>query len=559
MKTKVWLVGVATMMVGVLTVGQSQAQDAGQLYISGRVIGAPYFDDGLRLLFSQSDNTFGTSRSAAMGGAFASLGADLSSASINPAGLGMYQSSDWGITAALSIDGMRTSADMMRPGALAAGGSRTSFGLNNVGAAYNLFNRSGALTSMTLGFTYNRAANFNSRTRVETFGEDSSIADMFQHQLNLAAGDGLRPGALNPSANPFENLGIYLDEWGAVLGYQTGLVGLNDEGGFGYFDGALPSDSYFGSVTRGGINEYGVSLGANISNYLYLGATVGATQINYSEETSYEEFYQTGAMFDMMWFDQTTIVSGSGVTAKFGLIARPLPALRIGVAYHLPTYYTLEKAYEGVMGSVDGQGETSFDTGNTLRDQQRFSSAPRLLAGVSGIIAERAIVALDWEATWYNKISVRDDVVGSKGVSAQLYKPAHTFRAGFEFLATDVVSLRAGGAYKMDFLRSGAFDPGRSDNPAARDGFSVTAGVGFNLGLNGYFDVAYVYNRARMTDYDFYFYDDGAHVASQYDLVGSGGSGGGSGVGIGRDGELLRSYTPVRRHHMITFTLGSRF
>ena len=46
------------------------------------------------LRLSQYNYSFGTARSAALGGAFTSLGADLSSMAINPAGLGMYQSSD---------------------------------------------------------------------------------------------------------------------------------------------------------------------------------------------------------------------------------------------------------------------------------------------------------------------------------------------------------------------------------------------------------------------------------------------------------------------------------
>ena len=41
---------------------------------------------------------FGTARSMAMGGAFVSLGADLSSMSINPAGLGMYQHNELVLT-----------------------------------------------------------------------------------------------------------------------------------------------------------------------------------------------------------------------------------------------------------------------------------------------------------------------------------------------------------------------------------------------------------------------------------------------------------------------------
>ncbi len=96
----------------------------------------------------------------------------------------------------------------------------------------------------------------------------------------------------------------------------------------------------------------------------------------------------------------------------------------------------------------------------------------------------------------------------------------------------------------MDFMR----DDFVMSNPTARNGFSVTAGAGFKIGRNGYLDVAYVYNRSRQTDYDFYYFNepgDGPNWTAQIDTVG--------------DLEYRRSYTPTRRNHMITLTVGQRF
>ena len=52
---------------------------------------------------SQTQFNFGTARAMAMAGAFTSLGADLSSMSINPAGLGMYRHGDISITPMMSF------------------------------------------------------------------------------------------------------------------------------------------------------------------------------------------------------------------------------------------------------------------------------------------------------------------------------------------------------------------------------------------------------------------------------------------------------------------------
>jgi long-subunit fatty acid transport protein len=529
---KIWITGLA-MTAGLGTAG-AQLQDP---TAEGRLIRGPYFDAAHRLMFSQHDLTLGTSRSAAMGGAFTSLGADLSSMNINPAGLGMYQSSDWGFTTALSIDGMNTSAAAMPIQNIAAGGNRTSFGLNNIGAAYNVFDGSGALTSLTLGLSYNRAANFNSHTSIDTFNENSTIGEMFARQLNFMIADDLPASALSPDSRPFENIDILLHEWGAVLGLHTDVAGLADDGFYGWYTDAIPSNHCFGSTTRGGIYEYNFALGANLMNMFYLGATLGVTDITYSEDLLYEETYGAGSALGQMWWDQSTHLAGTGYTAKLGVIARPVEALRIGVAFHLPTWYTLTKDYRGSMGT----NQFSANTG-VLHDNISFNTAPKMLAGISGVIASKAIVALDWEVAWYNKIKLRE---GSTDESQGLYKPANTFRAGLEYLLTDRLSLRAGGAYVMDFMRNP--NP-LTNNPTMKSGYSITGGLGFNIGRNGYLDVAYVYSKARMTDYDLWFYDEdgeGGFFTGQFDTVGG--------------SDIPRSYTPSRNRHMITLTLGNRF
>jgi hypothetical protein len=534
---KILIAGLAS----IAGLGTAQAQDIPYATETGRVAMGPLFNGGHLLMFSQNDNVFGTSRSAAMGGAFTSLGADLSAMSINPAGLGMYQSSDWNFTSALSIDLMRTASPNMRAGALTAGGSRTSFSLNNVGAAFNIYSGSGDLTSLTFGIGYNRTANFNSRTSVDTRGEDTSIGDMFARQLTWY---NFSPDEVTTMANPFLNENFDLEWWGAALGYQTYIVDVLAEGvnEYGTYDDSYPLDSRFGSVTGGGIHEYNFSIGANFTNKLYLGATVSATDINFSEETTYEEFFAPGSTLGSMRFDQSTSIRGGGASVKLGVIARPVEALRIGVAFHSPTWYMLERSYTAEMSA----GEWVADTGMPLMGEFRFTTAPKLLAGVSGVIGGRAIVALDWDVAWYDRIHMRNlsasAIEESKRVSKDLYKPAHTIRAGAEYIVSDLVSVRAGGSYMFDFLR----DKGLvAITPATRNGFSVTGGLGFSLGNNGYLDVAYVYNRARMTDYEMYYFDDGTELRAQMDSV--------------NGTPVARTYTPTRHHHMITLTLGNRF
>lgn len=529
MKKLIIMTGIVLLTAGL---GKAVAQE--NVVVGGRVINAPLVDAGRMLLFSQNDMIYGTSRTVAMGGAFTSLGADLSSMNINPAGLGMYQSSDFGITQALSVNKMNTSINLLPPsGTFSSEGTRTSYGLNNFGAAFNVYQGSGNFTSLTLGITYNRAANFNSRTRLRTTGELMSISGMYARQLDYMIDTDAHPDYLREEA--------YWDELGAVFGYESGIVG-HDALGFYANVGDGPFSSEFSSVTRGGIYEYDFSAGANISNIVYFGATINVMQIDYRDRTTYTEYYP-GISWQKMVFDQSTNISGAGVSAKFGVVVRPVEALRIGAAIHLPTWYSLQGNYEAEMRA---------DSRSSIIEsyEDHFSTGPRLLVGASGIIADRAILALDWEAAWYNRIQLRENsaekMAGSKAESKRLYKPAHTLRFGFEYLVSDVVSARAGAGYMFDFMKPG-IDGGKAvtNYPTAKSGYTLSAGVGFNVGRRSYIDLAYLYNRARMTPYDLYYFERGGKFTAQYTPDGS------------RD--IPRDYTPRKDMHQITLTLGCRF
>jgi hypothetical protein len=482
-----------------------------------------------------------------MGGAFTSLGADLSSMNINPAGLGMYQSSDMGITQGLSITGSRGFSSNINRSDLSSGGSRVSYGLDNVAVVFNTHNRSNTLTSLSFGFGYNRTANFNSDSYVRSRGNSSSIADMFGAQLSaLYNGWNIGASDLQSSARPFDNTDILLEEWGAVLGYQTGLINSNGtDYDVALGQGAL-ADSYTRSVTRGGIYEYSLSGGANINNVLYLGATLGISQIQYKEMLTYEETYYnqgvgTGLVGDM-WYDQNTTLSGVGTTLKLGAVIRPVEAFRIGVALHLPTFYTINKHYSGEMGT---DLPRTANTG-ALTDEQRFNTAPKLLVGASVVLAKRAILALDYEGTWYNKIRSRNQDMSeeenSRTESDNLLKPGHVLRGGAEFLVNDAMSVRLGGGYQFSMLKDPTWI---ANTPVAHSGYNLTAGVGFNIGRNGYVDIAYLFKHSNYTDYENYYLDNGTNAYFQYDAVG------------GKN--VPRTYGTTKNFHLISLTFGSRF
>jgi hypothetical protein len=453
---------------------------------------------------------------------------------------------------------MSISSENMPQANLASGGIRTSYGLDNFSAAFNLFNRSQGLTSMTLGIGYNRAANFNSRSFIETSGERASIAQMFRNQMELITNSGIDERDV-----VLDNSDIYPDEFGTVMGWNSYLINKNNNTGRYTIPFPSPMDepirSRYGATTRGGLYEYLFSLGANVNNILYLGATLGAVQVNYRESISYEEFYRVGSLRSMS-YDQSTDISGWGFSAKLGAILRPFPALRIGATIHLPTTFSIQQSYTSSMRA----GEF-YDPDIDLVDHHKFNSAPKLLAGASIIIGRSFILAADYELAWHNHIRLRgvseSTIESSRREANDFYAPAHSVRAGVEILASDEIALRLGGGYNFGFMRQSedlvANDPILRDfyaNSAILGGYTITGGLGFNIGRNGYLDITYLYNRTNYTDYELFYHDStvpdetgqtGRYIVSQYDTVG------------GKDYD--RAYTPIKNLHQITLTFGSKF
>ena len=168
------------------------------------------------LKLSQYDYSLGTARSAAMGGAFVSLGADLASISINPAGLGMYRGSEVGIS--LSVLSTDVSSDYLNRKGNA---SKAKFAPSNIGGSFEMYRGPGSLTSFSLGVGYNRKIDFSTSSMAFGSGAAHSMTEYFSEKLRGLSESTL----LGPESQPylpFDNYGI--DRWGAILGYQTGIM-----------------------------------------------------------------------------------------------------------------------------------------------------------------------------------------------------------------------------------------------------------------------------------------------------------------------------------------------
>jgi hypothetical protein len=450
----------------------------------------------------------GTARASAMGNAFGALGGDFTSLSINPAGIAVYRSGEFTMTSSLnhnSIDGTylgTTSND-----------SKYKMSIDNIGYVTTFpastSNESG-LVSLSFGIGFNRLADFSSRSVAGTSKSDNSILDYFTDYMNsnISSYLGHEAEALSPY---YEGLAWnnYLVNYDA-----TNKEYFNDIKDYGYKQSQQKSTD-----RKGYINEYVVSLGANFNHKFYLGATIGIHDLYYNEDTNLHEWYPNGEneYFQSLNFRTHLTTSGSGVNIKVGAIYKPVENLRLGVAFHSPTFYKLTDNYYNTMDSYNADYIVD-DSNNVTRTMDHFRSDSRDYVDGDGtfdykiqtpmktvlsaayLFGKSALISVDYEIIDYSTAKLESDGGDDYDFSSRnqtiknAYKTIGNLHVGSEFKVDKGFSLRAGYEYYPSAYRSSYINDETSttvSNPNSDASYStVSGGFGFRQG-NVFFDAAY--------------------------------------------------------------------
>lgn len=494
--------------------GVQSAYSQGDIVYGGSVLNTSIFSPFDVLQMSQVNYGWSTARSSAMGGAMTSLGGDLSSININPAGLGMFRSMNFGFTTDWNVVNSRSDFDHSNTG-------KVRFSLNNLGVAIPVEEGTGALTSVVFGMSYNRLADFSRRGSMTLEPGSGTIVDIFTAQLNglfpyMSGGtwDGINARDLEDY--PFENRNIFVDEWGAVLGYLTYLNEPTGPNASTYFRNGISNSAVIRPTvwyrTKGYVNEYSTALGLNFRNKLYLGFTFAFQDILLQKEVFLREEYENNTSGDLsqsfrqMTYGQYSKMSGVGINLKVGAIYRPIPELRIGVAYHSPTWVNdFNHDYMAQMETFRLNNDRHSARSNMAWNDYRFNTPSRLQTGVSYTFANRAIVSVDYEAVWYKSIKQRVSGLNRDAFhnfAKDNFVTAHNIRAGVEFKVIPDLALRAGYAYYGDVLQG-------TDSSllymATNRTQNISGGVGYRITDHISIDLAYVYMVQQLKDYELYY------------------------------------------------------
>lgn len=474
----------------------------------------------------------GTARSMGMGGAFTSLGADMASFGYNPAGFGMYQRNEISVSFGLS-----TAHAKNYNAYNSSDNTNTRFVVNNFGASFKLYEGSGKLTAVNFALGYNKTADYNYNLSYASPTTVSSLADAF---ADIANGGRLGINSENkitdPNGYPDYEMNPYY--WGTVMAYKAGLINRGDNGWYpDEIANGAQMTQYTGLASRGSAGEFSFALGFNIDNIVYLGASLDIQTISRKQTIYYNEYinYAEGEapsaeeypyQLRNFKFGQSMLVEGSGVGAKFGIVVRPTEGLRIGLALHTPTYYSVLYRYSASLSSealsagdnpygwevINGNVYASEGT-PTLTDsgdnRWAFTTPTRLLAGISYAVGPYAVFSVDYQYDAYRSLRLSYSPTDT-GYNNDLFrndlKGVHTLRAGIEAKPAPWLSFRVGGGYKSKLLNDN-YNTTNLSEPMANGSWYASAGVGFRLGKVTSVDLAYQYRNTRYTDY-YSFYTD---------------------------------------------------
>lgn len=495
----------------------------------------------------------GTARFMGMAGAFGALGGDLSTLSQNPAGIGVYRSNELGFSLNLDCQSSTSEAQGFKHDM-----SQTKFLLNNIGAVLTMRLPSETLPNLNFGFTYNKGASFN---RIYGGNIPKLSNSLSNYIASISNGENLTENDLVSTENydPYNPTdGGYPAPWISILGYDSYLISPTGSGEntrwYGQWGDGTSGSGSFKVQEKGSVDEYNIAFGGNIMNVLYWGMDFDIVNLNYTMQSLWGENLENAYVPDQNnelvkesanWgLGNYYNVHGSGFNYKLGLILKPIQELRIGFAFHTPTWYNLT---ENFVGSVDYQygssesGSTSTNGGYMAYNDMSFRTPWKIIASVAGVIGNNFILSMDYEWVAYNKMKFSapgsyginddwgydwdygwdwyapgapsttkaptrsfgydDDMYGAtNGDIENYYQSTNTIRLGAEYRVTPAFSLRAGYSYTTSPVKQGVRDDKeviytagtrpnyRFDNHT----YYITCGAGYRY-QNFYVDLAYVY------------------------------------------------------------------
>lgn len=481
----------------------------------------------------------GTARNMAIGGAMGSLGGDLNALYVNPAGLSMYKTREFVFTPGITLNNNK---GIYRGSNMTA--NKTGFDIGTSGVVLGFNSPGSKWTNQAFSIGINQTANFNNIVSYKGLNNQSSFSEQYVEQLsqsNLNIDDALNEPSFAYGTAPA--LYAYLiDIFKSSNSADSIVKGLPEfllEKGIGL-------DQQKTIETSGGIYELALGYSANMDDKFYVGGSIGIPIVNYSRSTRFRESDPSGDLhndFNYFEFNDYLTTKGFGVNAKLGLIFKPTEFVRLGLAIHTPTLYSLtdKQSTDLTADTEDFEGvrkaTSTIFTGN-VPGKTLYSATTPWKALVSGSYVfrevndtrkQRGFITADIEYVGYGGSNFKADgeTVTSedqqyykdlKAVIKNQYKAAFNYRLGGE-LKFNTIMFRLGGAYYSNPYRQTKEVSGEQD-PIKSSIVQGSGGLGYrNHGM--FIDLTYVHNFTKDVNFPYRLSDKPNTFAEQQNTRGN--------------------------------------
>ncbi|MEB2340806.1 MAG: hypothetical protein OZ932_02220 [Flavobacteriia bacterium] len=374
----------------------------------------------------------GSARSWALGGAVGAVGADPGSASTNPAGLALYNTSEFSLTPQFEVNGSQSTF-------YGQGSSDIDnrFSFNNLSVILSTpYEHGGNWRSGSYGISFDRQASYHWDQRFLAKDVQSTILQKFVDEANGTAPDQL-PDLLGWTSNlAYWTYGI--DPLDTVANTYSAAVPFG-----------TPMDQDHRVNASGRLNTTSMFYAANYMDRFYVGATLGLVGVRYSRNTTHAETVAdpTKDLNDLSYKEQL-LTTGRGVNLKVGALGRVGQHLRLGLAFHSPQWLQLTDGFNYTMTTnfrTPGEGgrtQYSKDSPDGTYSY-RIRTPWSVLASAVYVVGQQGLVTVDYAYTDYRQARLRPgldlvddyDFHAENDVIRDELRGTHSLRAGTEWRA----------------------------------------------------------------------------------------------------------------------------
>lgn len=424
-------------------------------------------------------NMQGSARFISMGGAFGALGGDISVMATNPAGIGVYRSSNTGFSFGWNNQNIGTSFNGSNHTVDDVNFKPTNLGFVAAGVAVG----NSDWNFINIGFSYTQLMNYNTRFTIDGTNTTSSLLDWEADKLNA--------GWLSENYSSY-----YLS--GAILYDESNNRYIND-----YIDAGsiynLEQTHTFSSIGYAG--EYNFAVAGNYLDKLYVGGAIGLQQIRYQQTISHQEIPNNNIALVQFNSEDNLQTKGSGFNLKAGFIYKVNQMFRFGLSAQTPTIFNIKDDYwTNVTTTFTENGSENTWTGKAPSGSYNWEYLSPLkgATSVAFVFGSRGMVSADYEVINYKgmHMSAQDYFFDDENQAIKkVYQTSQNFRLGGEYKLGHL-SLRGGFAYLGSPF---------ANNTTNKNAYQLiySGGLGIVAG-DTYFDAAYQYSKS---DENYYMYN----------------------------------------------------